>query len=250
MDDNYSDAATRGLTRREALKRGAVVAGALWAVPVVQAVGIRPAYATQPSPGCRRYCLKWEPHGPSGGPTCPPDPGEDDDFLIPWTGGWSELGGKPDDEQVTDTTADAAPPDTPPDDTKGKSDKATGDGGGEKAAKPKDPPEPPPGNCLECPPDGINELPHRVRRFLMDNVAFYGLPETGFLVTFPPSVILVTAAAKCGSEQSSEPGSSPCNTNHGAGSDCEGDESRSSFFVRSCTNGKAISHLEFIVDIC
>jgi hypothetical protein len=48
-----------GLTRREALKRGVVVAGALWAVPVVQAVGMRPAYAQAPSPQCTTYCVRW-----------------------------------------------------------------------------------------------------------------------------------------------------------------------------------------------
>lgn len=52
-----------GLTRREALKRGAIVAGSLWAVPVVQAVGMRPAYAQTTSAAwtnCVAYCIKWE----------------------------------------------------------------------------------------------------------------------------------------------------------------------------------------------
>jgi hypothetical protein len=44
----------QGLTRREALKRGAVLAGGLvWATPVVQAVGMSPAYAQIVSPFCR-----------------------------------------------------------------------------------------------------------------------------------------------------------------------------------------------------
>ncbi len=43
-----------GLTRREALKRGAVIAGGLaWATPLVQAVGMRPAFAATTSPLCR-----------------------------------------------------------------------------------------------------------------------------------------------------------------------------------------------------
>jgi hypothetical protein len=81
-----------GLTRREALKRGALIAGAAWAIPVVQAVGLRPAYAQVPSPAwinCAAYCIKWvvnqnyidgvtwgtkwTPLGSSGNPvlTCP-----------------------------------------------------------------------------------------------------------------------------------------------------------------------------------
>ncbi len=40
-----------GLSRREALKRGAVMGGALvWAVPVVQTVGMNAALAQEPSP--------------------------------------------------------------------------------------------------------------------------------------------------------------------------------------------------------
>ncbi|NOY55796.1 MAG: hypothetical protein GXP34_07385 [Actinobacteria bacterium] len=53
-----------GLTRREALKRGAAVAGALWAVPIVQVVGLRPAYAQTTSPAwinCDVYCIAWTP---------------------------------------------------------------------------------------------------------------------------------------------------------------------------------------------
>ena len=42
------------ITRRQALKRGAVLGGALvWATPVVQVVGMRPALAQTVSPGCR-----------------------------------------------------------------------------------------------------------------------------------------------------------------------------------------------------
>lgn len=42
----------QGLTRREALKRGALLAGGIaWATPVVQVVGMSPAYAQIPSPG-------------------------------------------------------------------------------------------------------------------------------------------------------------------------------------------------------
>jgi hypothetical protein len=97
-----------GLTRREALKRGAIVAGTLWAVPIVQAVGMRPAYAATPSPigtGCEVYCIKWvvnqnyidgttwgtkwTPLGSSGNPvlSCPEGglnsvPPEADDIVV------------------------------------------------------------------------------------------------------------------------------------------------------------------------
>lgn len=43
-----------GLTRRQALKRGAILGGALaWATPVVQVIGMRPAFAQTVSPACR-----------------------------------------------------------------------------------------------------------------------------------------------------------------------------------------------------
>jgi hypothetical protein len=42
-----------GITRRQALKRGALLGGALaWATPVVQVIGMRPAFAQVPSPTC------------------------------------------------------------------------------------------------------------------------------------------------------------------------------------------------------
>lgn len=65
-----------GLTRREVLKKGAVLGGALaWGAPVVQVIGMRPAMAQNTSPGCPNlYCLKAEvrggrlgPFGPLGG---------------------------------------------------------------------------------------------------------------------------------------------------------------------------------------
>lgn len=41
----------RGITRRDALKRGAALTGALaWATPIIQVVGMRPALAHTPSP--------------------------------------------------------------------------------------------------------------------------------------------------------------------------------------------------------
>lgn len=43
-----------GITRREALRRGALLGGALaWATPIVQVVGMKPALAQTVSPACR-----------------------------------------------------------------------------------------------------------------------------------------------------------------------------------------------------
>lgn len=48
LDGNFS----HNLTRRQALKRGAAVAGAtLWVAPVVQALSVSPASADRPSGG-------------------------------------------------------------------------------------------------------------------------------------------------------------------------------------------------------
>ena len=51
-----------GLTRREVLKKGAVLGGALaWGTPVVQVIGMRPAVAQVTSPTCENlYCVKAE----------------------------------------------------------------------------------------------------------------------------------------------------------------------------------------------
>lgn len=52
------------LTRREALKRGALFGGALlWTTPAVQAIGMSRALAAEPS-GCTTYCIKYEFSGP------------------------------------------------------------------------------------------------------------------------------------------------------------------------------------------
>ena len=44
-----SSAPRPAITRREALKKGAVVGSLVWTVPVVQAIGITPANAAAPS---------------------------------------------------------------------------------------------------------------------------------------------------------------------------------------------------------
>ncbi|NND03067.1 MAG: hypothetical protein HKN91_09790 [Acidimicrobiia bacterium] len=72
------------ITRREMLKRGAVVGGTvLWATPVVQTIGMGAAYAQVPSPSCGVYCISWSPTSttnpvggwmPSDGTGCLPCP--------------------------------------------------------------------------------------------------------------------------------------------------------------------------------
>lgn len=53
---------TDGLTRRELLKRGAVLGGALaWATPAVQLIGMQPALAAHVSDVC--FCVKNDPPG-------------------------------------------------------------------------------------------------------------------------------------------------------------------------------------------
>lgn len=102
------------LTRREALKRGAIFGGALlWTTPAVQAIGMSRALAQETSGPCTTYCVKFEfvgnddsldgSWGPLGGDNpgnvlaCPPDsnngpfpPGFLDDFEI--VGGHRKLG--------------------------------------------------------------------------------------------------------------------------------------------------------------
>lgn len=54
-----------GLTRREALRRAAVVGGAVWAAPVVQTIGARSAWASHAS--CpHRFWVKFEVNETSG----------------------------------------------------------------------------------------------------------------------------------------------------------------------------------------
>ena len=56
-----TEANSSTISRREILKRGAFVGGAvLWAAPVVQVVGMGRAYAKDVSPNCSRYCIKWD----------------------------------------------------------------------------------------------------------------------------------------------------------------------------------------------
>ena len=61
-----------GLSRRDFLKRGAALGGALvWVAPVVQVVGMRPAFAEVPSPVCSDfYAIKFEINEDTGAIEC------------------------------------------------------------------------------------------------------------------------------------------------------------------------------------
>lgn len=72
-----------GLTRRELLKRGAVLGGALaWATPTIQVLGMRPAFAAATSPAISfvELLVTWD----------------GDCYRIKWEdgGGWTEPPGK------------------------------------------------------------------------------------------------------------------------------------------------------------
>ena len=67
MDNTDTTNPETGITRRELLKRGAVLGGALvWATPVVQTIGMRAAFAQSTSPDCPNlYCVKADVKGGS-----------------------------------------------------------------------------------------------------------------------------------------------------------------------------------------
>lgn len=51
MSEEFTEEGPTGISRREALKRGAILGGAVvWATPVVQTVGMSRAFASTPSP--------------------------------------------------------------------------------------------------------------------------------------------------------------------------------------------------------
>lgn len=57
---NTQNDTSSNISRRELLKRGAIVGGVtIWVTPIVQAVGMGAAYAQDVSPGCTRLCMMW-----------------------------------------------------------------------------------------------------------------------------------------------------------------------------------------------
>lgn len=80
------DQSPHGLTRREALKKGALLGGALiWTTPAVQAIGILPAQAQEVSPVCEiritfgplEICIKTTPDVCACIAECGPNPTAD-----------------------------------------------------------------------------------------------------------------------------------------------------------------------------
>lgn len=104
--------AQQGLTRRDILKRGAALGGALvWATPVVQVVGMGRARAQVPSPGCIRYCMKWEVESNNRVQDTEilddivyitPCDDPDEPWAVLWTSNWVALGEGPSDDNDDD----------------------------------------------------------------------------------------------------------------------------------------------------
>jgi hypothetical protein len=86
------------LTRRELLRRGALLGAAVaWTTPMVQLVGMSPADAKTPSPGCLRYALKWEADDNLPAPgdfTCAEAPEGAQEL---WGSSWVAMGNPPPD---------------------------------------------------------------------------------------------------------------------------------------------------------
>ena len=207
-----SDSQNKTMTRREALKRGAVITGTLvWATPVVQAVGMGRAFAREPSPGCIRYCLKWETdENTPPGVNAPWAPAR----RVPpplWTNNWTNLG----------------------------------DGQG---------------NVLDCPDGSINDETAADELANRDALEFkvYGTAEDALWVAFPKDVEIAFL------EDETQPwsGASKCGRGRNALTKTELAEGDDPFFadpngdpytrvlIPVCDNGRAISHIELIVDVC
>jgi len=265
----------KGLTRREALKRGIAIGSLVWAVPLVQAVGMRPAYAHNTSGGCLQSCLRWWPGRPGVGVMCPKGPESETDSLessaktldagpYSYDGDW---------ELVTFQHPDISESEIAPEDTLGNSSKGTTSledttpaEGGDSTASGDAGPEgilesttttteklstqehhgspPPPARCLDCPPDALHYLPRNLRRL----VQVYGSPAFGLTFLFPASWTLANVENPVGVT---------CSVNHAtecshvyqlASSPC--DPSLSGFTVRPCSTGATILHVGMVLDIC
>lgn len=210
MDDIRIGDSQRGLTRREALKRGALVAGTLWAVPVVQAVGMRPAYAKTPSPGCARYCLKWEPGGPSSTEYCNQVPSHAGAWPL-WSGSWARLG--PDNFSPPGNCTEC-----PTDD-----------------------------HAMNDKPAQV--LLDQIKIYGDSDVGFWiTYPESWQLAKLNDTSLAV-ATAKCGRPNDAASCRGLTKTDAGeTGDPCT--DGYVGFWLPKCSNGHAISHVELILDIC
>ena len=270
------------LTRREILKRGAVFGGALvWATPVVQVVGMGRARAQTPSPGCLRYCMKWEVE--NNDPV--QDTGVIDDiaYVTPcddvpgallWTSNWVALGQGPpgnndgDDLQSLDSADEEGDVDVDTlsaSETDGEPEASHASATQAGRVEPAQTNGPPgngggiPGNCITC--DGslnddstIAGHVQQLANTTEHGIQVYGDVNVGFYISYPPDCSLAVlaggepaAAAKCGGGI----GPDSCNTDYVT--DEHDDpclEGNKRIFIQRCVSNGAISHLELIIDCC
>ncbi len=219
------DTNSNAVSRREILKRGAFVGGAvLWIAPAVQVVGMGSAFAKDVSPDCSRYCIKWDVdvNAETGELTCV-NGGKISAY--PMRGNtWEEMGSP----------------------GKGHSD---GDGHGGSHDDDGS-------TALACPKDGVNdaEATHDLTNRIKRPFVVYGTQHDGFWIAFPNDIKLAdlsdvgeaSVGAKCGTTKvtfAPTVEADPCLK------DPEGNPYRR-IHVRGCGNGKDISHIELIVDWC
>ncbi len=246
MGDSMNTSDT-SITRRQLLKRGAAIGGAvLWATPVVQVVGMGKAYAQDVSPNCSRFCLKWEvdENHKTGSTTCT-DGGA---HALPiWSNRWSELGSRRwrDTVDSTEGVDDAATSESV--DKSSEDDSATTDHFGGHS-----------GTILDCPRGCSNSgsSARQLTRRRHREFVVYGSKGSGFWVSFPPDVKpaeladegLPTAAVKCGQgtkklkQYDLSFQDDPCFNVDGV--------PYKRVFIPDCGNGRDISHIELIVDWC
>lgn len=207
------------ISRREILKRGAFVGGAvLWVTPVVQAVGMGRAYAKDVSDGCTRYCIKWDvdANGETGETTCADPTNRIHAYPIRGSA-WEEIGAR----------------------GKGHSDDDDHDTG----------------TILTCPDDGVRDAKAARDITTRNGAGFvvYGTQQDGFWIAFPRDIKIAdlkdegndSIGAKCGTVKVTFDSSiedDPCLKN------ANGPYRR--IHIRGCSNSKDISHIELIVDWC
>jgi hypothetical protein len=107
------------------------------------------------------------------------------------------------------------------------------------------------GNCLTCPEDAVNGLPANIGAATVT-----GSSETSFTVTLPPGCSVYdsgetgtpdeftgpsSVAVKCGSQV--RDGAAACSVQ-------AVDPGATTFTVVPCSNGKGISHFEFLLKCC
>jgi hypothetical protein len=210
-EDGTMDSESSTISRRDLLKRGALVGGAvLWVAPFVQVVGMGRAFAKDVSPNCSRYCLKWnvDDNNETGELTCT-DGGIHAHPV--WSNNWEELG----------------------------------NGEGNSLTCPDD------GVNDENAAHDITNRPGRAFVvYGSPSTGFWvAFPDDVKLADLEDESSPSSAAVKCGQGNKIFTASDlpleddPCIT------DPDGDPYKR-IFIPSCGNGKDISHLELIIDWC